>query len=45
MAIASINPATGETIRTFEALDDAAIEACLARASSAFRVNRERSFA
>ncbi len=45
MAIASINPATGETIRTFEALDDAAIEASLARASSAFRVNRERSFA
>jgi len=45
MAIASINPATGETIRTFEALDDAAIEASLARASSAFRVNRGRSFA
>src|SRR5664279_2100465 len=45
MVIASINPATGETIRTFEALDDAAIEASLARASSAFRVNRERSFA
>jgi len=45
MAIASTNPATGETIRTFEALDDAAIEASLARASSAFRVNRERSFA
>jgi succinate-semialdehyde dehydrogenase/glutarate-semialdehyde dehydrogenase len=44
MAIASINPATGETIRTFDALDDAAIEAALARASSAFRVNRERSF-
>ncbi|HXH93968.1 MAG TPA: NAD-dependent succinate-semialdehyde dehydrogenase [Thermoanaerobaculia bacterium] len=45
MAIASINPATGETVRTFEALDDAAIEASLARASSAFRVNRGRSFA
>ena len=45
MAIASINPATGETIRTFEALDSAAIEASLARASSAFRVNRARSFA
>jgi len=45
MAIASINPATGETIRTFEALDSAAIETALARASSAFRVNRERSFA
>jgi succinate-semialdehyde dehydrogenase/glutarate-semialdehyde dehydrogenase len=45
MAIASINPATGETIRTFDALDDAAIEAALTRASSAFRVNRDRSFA
>jgi succinate-semialdehyde dehydrogenase/glutarate-semialdehyde dehydrogenase len=45
MAIASINPATGETLRTFDALDDAAIETALARASSAFRVNRARSFA
>ena len=45
MAIASVNPATGETLRTFEALDDAAIEASLSRAASAFRVNRARSFA
>ncbi|MEA2162519.1 MAG: succinate-semialdehyde dehydrogenase / glutarate-semialdehyde dehydrogenase [Thermoanaerobaculia bacterium] len=45
MAIASVNPATGETVRTFEALGDAAIETALARASSAFRVNRARSFA
>lgn len=45
MAIASVNPATGETIRTFEALDDAAIEALLARATSAFQVNRARTFA
>jgi len=44
MAIASVNPATGETIRTFEALDDAAIDAALARSVSAFRVNRSRSF-
>jgi succinate-semialdehyde dehydrogenase/glutarate-semialdehyde dehydrogenase len=44
MGIASINPATGETVRTFESLDDAAIEASLARAANAFRVNRERSF-
>ena len=44
MAIASINPATGETIRTFEALDDAAIEAALARSASALRVNRARGF-
>jgi succinate-semialdehyde dehydrogenase/glutarate-semialdehyde dehydrogenase len=44
MAIASINPATGEKLRTFEALDDAAIEAALARSASALRVNRARGF-
>jgi succinate-semialdehyde dehydrogenase / glutarate-semialdehyde dehydrogenase len=44
MAIASVNPATGETIRTFEALDDAAIDAALARSASAFLVNRSRGF-
>ncbi len=44
MAIASINPATGETIRTFEALDDASISAALERAEGAVRVNRARSF-
>jgi NAD-dependent aldehyde dehydrogenases len=44
MAIASVNPATGETLRIFDALDDAAIEASLTRAASAFRVNRLRSF-
>src|SRR5437660_570452 len=44
MAIASVNPATGETIRTFEALDDAAIGAALARSARAFDVNRARGF-
>jgi len=44
MAIASINPATGEKLRTFEALDDAAIESALARSASALRVNRARGF-
>src|SRR3954464_10516245 len=44
MAIASVNPATGETIRTFEALDNAAIDAALARSASAFQVNRARGF-
>ena len=44
MAIASVNPATGETLRTFEALNDAAIEAALARSASAVRVNRARGF-
>ena len=44
MAIASVNPATGETIRTFEALDDAALDAALARSVTAFHVNRSRGF-
>lgn len=44
MAIASVNPATGETIRTFEALNDASIDEALARSASALRVNRERGF-
>ena len=39
MAIASVNPATGETIKTFEALNDAAIDAALARSSSAFAIS------
>jgi len=37
MAIASINPATGETIRTFEPLTDAALDEKLALAGAAFR--------
>src|SRR4051812_5556464 len=44
MAIASVNPANGETIRTFEALTDTAIDAALARSVSALRVNRPRGF-
>src|SRR5438270_14003803 len=44
MAIASVNPATGETIKTFEALNDAAIDAALERSASAFLVNRARGF-
>src|SRR5438067_2802728 len=44
MAIASVNPATGETFRTFDALNDAAIDAALARSVSAFQVNRSRGF-
>jgi len=45
MAIASINPATGELLRSFESLSDDAIEAALRHASDAFRTNRARSFA
>ena len=44
MAIASINPSTGEMLRTFEALSDAGVDAALQRAGEAFRVNRKRSF-
>jgi succinate-semialdehyde dehydrogenase/glutarate-semialdehyde dehydrogenase len=36
MAIASINPATGETLRTFDPLGEATIEEKLALASAAF---------
>jgi succinate-semialdehyde dehydrogenase / glutarate-semialdehyde dehydrogenase len=45
MGIASINPATGETIATFQPLTDDEIERKLRCASDAFRVNRRRSFA
>jgi succinate-semialdehyde dehydrogenase / glutarate-semialdehyde dehydrogenase len=44
MPIASVNPATGETIATFEPLGAAEIEAKLQRAAAAFVINRERSF-
>lgn len=45
MAIATVNPATGETVRTFEELSDAALEAKLARAQRAFASWRRTSFA
>ncbi len=40
LMIASINPATGETLRTFDALSDAALDAALARADAAWRTYR-----
>lgn len=45
MPIASINPTTGETLKTFEALSKAQIEEKLQRASDTFRTYRETSFA
>jgi len=45
MTIASINPATGETMKSFDALDDAAVDAAIERATRAFAVNSARSFA
>jgi succinate-semialdehyde dehydrogenase/glutarate-semialdehyde dehydrogenase len=36
MAIATINPATGETLRAFDAMSEADVDACLDRAVDAF---------
>ncbi len=44
MSIASINPATGETIATFEPLTAADIEQKLQKAVAAFEIHRRRSF-
>jgi succinate-semialdehyde dehydrogenase / glutarate-semialdehyde dehydrogenase len=45
MAIASINPATGELLKTFEPLSTPQIEEKLQLAASAFRVHRRTPFA
>jgi succinate-semialdehyde dehydrogenase / glutarate-semialdehyde dehydrogenase len=45
MAIATINPATGEVVKTFEPLTKREIEEKLQLASSAFRLHRQTSFA
>ncbi|HEX8898428.1 MAG TPA: NAD-dependent succinate-semialdehyde dehydrogenase [Chthoniobacterales bacterium] len=44
MAIASINPATGETVKEFPALDPKQVEEKLATAESTFRSFRKTSF-
>ncbi len=44
MAIASINPATGEKLKDFSAFDDAEIEKRLSRAENAFRKYRRTTF-
>lgn len=44
MAIASINPATGETLREFKPLTEAEIEQKLAAAGTAFHIHRHTSF-
>jgi succinate-semialdehyde dehydrogenase / glutarate-semialdehyde dehydrogenase len=44
MPIVTINPATGETVRTFAPLTDAELEARLALAESAFRRHRRSTF-
>ncbi|OUL34169.1 NADP-dependent succinic semialdehyde dehydrogenase [Nostoc sp. T09] len=45
MAIATINPATGETLKTFESLNDTEIAAKLDLAGQAFEHYRKTSFA
>ena len=45
MPIASINPTTGETLRTFPSLNKVEIEEKLQRAAETFRTYRETSFA
>src|SRR5450759_5464192 len=45
MAIATTNPATGEVVKSFEPLTGAQIEQKLQLAASAFRSNRQTSFA
>ena len=44
IAIASINPATGETLRSFEPLADSQIEGKLARAAATYRTWRSTAF-
>jgi succinate-semialdehyde dehydrogenase / glutarate-semialdehyde dehydrogenase len=45
MAIASLNPATGKTEKTFEPLTDAQIDDKLQRAAETFRIYRKTPFA
>ncbi|GAA1598665.1 NADP-dependent succinic semialdehyde dehydrogenase [Streptomyces globosus] len=45
MPIATVNPATGETVRTFEPMGAEAVERCLDDAVRAFAVHRRTGFA
>lgn len=45
MAIATVNPATGETVKTFDPLTDEEIERKLALAAEAYREHRKTTFA
>src|SRR5438128_1850818 len=45
MAIASVNPATAETLKSFDELIDQQIDEKLDRAANAFRESRRTSFA
>ncbi len=45
MAIATINPATGETVKTFDAMSDAEVDARISKAAETFASFRATSFA
>ncbi len=45
MAIATINPATGETVKTYDEMSEADVEGCLAAAAAAHAAYRLTSFA
>jgi succinate-semialdehyde dehydrogenase / glutarate-semialdehyde dehydrogenase len=45
MAIATINPATGEVVKTFTALTDAQVDEKIAKAAKTFQAFRKTSFA
>ena len=45
MAIATINPATGETLKTYDELSEAEVERCLAAAAATYASYRLTSFA
>jgi succinate-semialdehyde dehydrogenase / glutarate-semialdehyde dehydrogenase len=45
LAIATINPTTGKTVRTFEPFSAARVSECLDRASAAYRDHRRTTFA
>jgi succinate-semialdehyde dehydrogenase/glutarate-semialdehyde dehydrogenase len=45
MAIATVNPATGETVKTFDALSSEEVDARIERAAEAFRSYRLTTFA
>jgi succinate-semialdehyde dehydrogenase/glutarate-semialdehyde dehydrogenase len=45
MPIATVNPATGETLKRFSEFTDEDVERCLARAAATFRTYRRTSFA
>ncbi|HKC80306.1 MAG TPA: NAD-dependent succinate-semialdehyde dehydrogenase [Gemmatimonadaceae bacterium] len=44
MAISTINPTTGKSVRTFEAYSPTRIDACIDRAVAAYRTHRRTSF-